>query len=107
MDGFQAGQIDMGYLGAAPALVKSIAQSINITVLAAANKEGSAINVLKSEYDAGHVTSIADLAGKENIEKGHLLEALSFKNLHRNYELWIWQQPVAKVKNYKKKFDIW
>lgn len=64
MDGFDGGQIDMGYLGAAPALVKSINQDIAITVLAAANLEGSAISVLKSEYDAGHVTSILDLEGK-------------------------------------------
>ena len=31
--------------------------------------------------------TIADLAGCEEIQKGHLLEALSYKNLHRNYEL--------------------
>jgi NitT/TauT family transport system substrate-binding protein len=64
MDGFQAGQIDMGYLGAAPALVKSINQGIGVTVLAAANSEGSSLEVLKSEYDAGHVTNITDLTGK-------------------------------------------
>ena len=64
MDGFLAGQIDMGYLGAAPALLKRINQDIMITILAAVNLEGSAIMVSKSEYDAGHVTSIADLAGK-------------------------------------------
>ncbi len=64
MDGFQGGQIDMGYLGAAPAIVKSINQEIAVTILAAVNVEGSAIAVLKSEYDAGHVTTVADLAGK-------------------------------------------
>jgi NitT/TauT family transport system substrate-binding protein len=64
MDGFQAGQIDMAYLGAAPALVKRLNQGIGVTILAAANLEGSAINVLKSEYDAGRITSIADLVGK-------------------------------------------
>lgn len=64
MDGFLAGQIDMGYLGAAPALLKAINQDIMITILAAVNLEGSAIMVLKSEYEAGHVTSVADLAGK-------------------------------------------
>ncbi len=31
--------------------------------------------------------TIADLAGKPGIEKSHLLEALSYKNLQRNYEL--------------------
>ena len=64
MDGFQSGQIDMGYLGVAPALIKSINAGINVTVLAAANSEGSSLEVLKSEYDAGHVTTMSDLAGK-------------------------------------------
>ena len=64
MDGFLAGQIDMGYLGAAPAMVKRINQDILVTILAAVNLEGSAIMVSKSEYDAGHVTTVADLAGK-------------------------------------------
>lgn len=64
MDGFLAGQLDMGYLGAAPALVKSVNQGIGVTVLAAANSEGSSLEVLKSEYDAGHVTNITDLVGK-------------------------------------------
>ncbi|MFW9976775.1 MAG: ABC transporter substrate-binding protein [Candidatus Thorarchaeota archaeon] len=70
MDGFQSGQIDMGYLGVAPALVKSINAGINITVLAQANAEGSSIEVLKSEYDAGHVTTVADLAGKTIFQPG-------------------------------------
>ncbi len=70
MDGFQSGQIDMGYLGVAPALVKSINAGINITVLAQANAEGSAIEVLKSEYDAGHVTTVADLEGKTIFQPG-------------------------------------
>jgi ABC-type nitrate/sulfonate/bicarbonate transport system substrate-binding protein len=47
MDGFLAGEIDMGYLGAAPALVKSINQDILITILAAVNMEGSALLVRK------------------------------------------------------------
>ncbi|MHA1480498.1 MAG: ABC transporter substrate-binding protein [Candidatus Thorarchaeota archaeon] len=64
MDGFFAGQIDMGYLGAAPALVKSINQETMITILAAVNLEGSAIMVDKTEFDEGRVTTIADLAGK-------------------------------------------
>ena len=70
MDGFLAGEIDMGYLGAAPALVKSINQDILITVLAAVNMEGSAIMVSKSEYDAGHVTTITDLVGKQVLHPG-------------------------------------
>lgn len=70
MDGFLAGQIDMGYLGAAPALLKRINQDIMITILASVNLEGSAIMVSKSEYDAGHVTTIADLAGKGVYQPG-------------------------------------
>ncbi len=70
MDGFLAGQIDMGYLGVAPALVKSINQGIGVTVLAAANSEGSSIEVLKSEYDAGHITNITDLVGKSIYHPG-------------------------------------
>jgi magnesium chelatase family protein len=31
--------------------------------------------------------TIADLANSEIIEKGHILEALSYKNLHRNYDV--------------------
>ncbi|MFW9795160.1 MAG: ABC transporter substrate-binding protein [Candidatus Thorarchaeota archaeon] len=64
MEGFLSGQIDMGYLGAAPALTKRLNQDIMVTILAAANMEGSAIMVQKNEYELGHVTSIADLAGK-------------------------------------------
>jgi len=64
MDGFLTGEIDMGYLGAAPALVKRINQDILVTILAAVNLEGSAIMVSKDEYDAGHVTTVADLLGK-------------------------------------------
>lgn len=64
MDGFLGGQIDMGYLGAAPALTKSINQDIGITLLAAVNLEGSAIMVHKGEYDAGRIADMSDLAGK-------------------------------------------
>ncbi|MFW9959983.1 MAG: ABC transporter substrate-binding protein [Candidatus Thorarchaeota archaeon] len=70
MDGFLAGQIDMGYLGAAPAMVKRINQDIMITILAAVNLEGSAIMVSKDEYDAGHVTTITDLVGKGVYQPG-------------------------------------
>ncbi len=70
MDGFQAGQIDMGYLGIAPALVKTINQGIGVTILAGVNSEGSSIEVLKSEYDSGMITSMANLAGKTIYEPG-------------------------------------
>jgi NitT/TauT family transport system substrate-binding protein len=64
MAGFQSGQIDMGYLGAAPALTKRLNEEIMVTILAAANMEGSAIMVDKTEYELGHVTSVANLTGK-------------------------------------------
>ncbi len=70
MDGFLAGEIDMGYLGVAPALVKGINQEIPVTVLAAVNMEGSSIMVSKSEYDAGHVTTIANLTNKGVLQPG-------------------------------------
>ena len=60
----------MGYLGVAPAMVKSINQEIGVTVLAAVNLEGSSIMVSKAEYDAGHVTTIADLVGKGVYQPG-------------------------------------
>jgi len=64
MNGFGGGQIQMGYLGAAPAMVKGINEEIAITILAAVNLEGSAITVKKSAYENGDVTEISDLAGK-------------------------------------------
>ncbi len=64
MNGFSGGQIQMGYLGAAPAMVKSINEGIDISILAAVNLEGSAISVTKSAYDDGDITEIADLQGK-------------------------------------------
>lgn len=70
MDGFLGGQIDMGYLGVAPAMVKRINQDILVTILAAVNLEGSAIMVSKEEFDTGHVTTIADLAGKGVYQPG-------------------------------------
>ncbi|MHA1653906.1 MAG: ABC transporter substrate-binding protein [Candidatus Thorarchaeota archaeon] len=70
MDGFLAGQIDMGYLGVAPALTKSINQNIEITILAAVNLEGSALMVSKTEYDAGNVRNVSDLVGKIILQPG-------------------------------------
>jgi NitT/TauT family transport system substrate-binding protein len=64
MDAFLGNEIDMGYLGAAPALTKRINQDIMVTVLAAANLEGSAIMVRKSDYDSGAITHVANLTGK-------------------------------------------
>ncbi len=70
MDGFLAEQIDMGYLGVAPALTKSINQGIDIKILAGANLEGSALMVHKGEYDAGHIRGIEDLVGKTVLHPG-------------------------------------
>ncbi|MHA2002758.1 MAG: ABC transporter substrate-binding protein [Candidatus Thorarchaeota archaeon] len=64
MDAFLGNEIDMGYLGAAPALTKRINQEILITILATANLEGSAIMVRKADYDSGAITHIANLTGK-------------------------------------------
>ncbi|MFX0044337.1 MAG: ABC transporter substrate-binding protein [Candidatus Hermodarchaeota archaeon] len=64
MDAFLGDEIDMGYLGAAPALTKRINQDIMVTVLAAANLEGSAIMVRKADFDSGSITHIANLTGK-------------------------------------------
>ncbi|MFW9886946.1 MAG: ABC transporter substrate-binding protein [Candidatus Thorarchaeota archaeon] len=64
MDAFLGNEIDMGYLGAAPALTKRINQDILITILASANLEGSAIMVRKADYDSGAITHIANLTGK-------------------------------------------
>jgi NitT/TauT family transport system substrate-binding protein len=64
MRGFQANQIDMGYLGAAPALTLGINSQIPVTILAAANFEGSALMVKKSLYDEGIITEVGDLVGK-------------------------------------------
>ncbi len=64
MDAFLGDEIDMGYLGAAPALTKRINQDIAVTILASANLEGSAIMVRKADYDSGSITHIANLTGK-------------------------------------------
>ncbi|MFW9802299.1 MAG: ABC transporter substrate-binding protein [Candidatus Thorarchaeota archaeon] len=64
MDAFLGNEIDMGYLGAAPALTKRINQEIMITILASANLEGSAIMGRKADYDSGAITHVANLTGK-------------------------------------------
>ncbi|MHA2378930.1 MAG: ABC transporter substrate-binding protein [Candidatus Thorarchaeota archaeon] len=64
MDAFLGDEIDMGYLGAAPALTKRINQDIMVTILATANLEGSAIMVRKADFDDGSITHVANLTGK-------------------------------------------
>ncbi|MDD1769713.1 MAG: ABC transporter substrate-binding protein [Methanomassiliicoccales archaeon] len=58
MGGFAAGVIDMGYLGAPPAILLKINAGTAIDIVALANAEGSAI-IAKSP-----ITSLADLVGK-------------------------------------------
>ncbi len=60
MDGFKAEEIDVGYLGTAPATIKHANLDIPIQILAQANNEGSAIVVGK---DKG-IKSVKDLKGK-------------------------------------------
>ncbi len=84
MDGFKAGEIDIGYLGIAPALIKRINADINITVISAVNVNGSAIIVGKNSQ----INSLQDLAGKNIAIPGYgtvqhflLLLALEKANL--------------------------
>jgi NitT/TauT family transport system substrate-binding protein len=58
MEGFKAGEIDVGYLGGAPATLKRVNEDIEIKIIAGANNEGSAIV-------ARDVDSLKDLTGKK------------------------------------------
>jgi len=59
MDNFKNGNVDIGYLGAPPAILKNINNpKVDATIVAQANTEGSALIVLPS------VHSLADLRGK-------------------------------------------
>lgn len=60
MEAFKAGAIDVGYLGIAPASFRAIKEDVNITIVAGANDEGSAI-IAKS---SSTINSVEDLAGK-------------------------------------------
>jgi len=60
VEGFKSGEIDMGYCGIAPALLRAINDNVQITVIAAANDEGSGLIV---NTDAG-VHTLSDLEGK-------------------------------------------
>ena len=57
MSGFMGGVIDMGYVGAAPALLFHINTGVEVRLLAGVNLEGSAIVV------ASHINSLEDLVG--------------------------------------------
>lgn len=58
MDGFAANEIDIGYLGIAPAIIKSTNAKIPIKILAQVNNEGSAI------ISSKNITSLEQLKGK-------------------------------------------
>lgn len=59
MDNFKNGNVDIGYLGAPPAILKNINNpKVDATIIAQVNTEGSALIVLPS------VHSLADLRGK-------------------------------------------
>ncbi len=58
MEGFRLGEIDVGYLGSAPATLKRINDNVKIRIIAGVNNEGSAIV-------ARDANSIKDLAGKK------------------------------------------
>lgn len=60
MQAFASKDIDMGYLGGAPAILKRINDNIPIELIAGANNEGSGLVV---KNDSG-INSISDLAGK-------------------------------------------
>ncbi len=60
MEGFKNGDIDVGYLGGAPATLKRINDDTKIRIIAGVNNEGSAIVVGK---DSG-IDSLSDLKGK-------------------------------------------
>ncbi|HYC19625.1 MAG TPA: ABC transporter substrate-binding protein [Candidatus Bathyarchaeia archaeon] len=60
VEGFKSGEIEMGYCGLAPALLRGVNDGIPMTVIAAVNNEGSALIV---NPKAG-IDSLSDLAGK-------------------------------------------
>ena len=58
MEGFKLGEIDIGYLGSAPATLKRVNDDVPIRIIAGVNNEGSAIV-------ARDASSIKQLAGKK------------------------------------------
>ena len=61
MDGFAGSDIDAGYLGAAPLLLKGTVAQVPVVVLAGVNEEGSCIAVRTD----GPIKEVTDLAGRE------------------------------------------
>jgi len=60
MAGFKNGEVDVGYLGAPPAILKRLNEAIGTTIVAQANIEGSGLVVSASS----DVESLHDLVGK-------------------------------------------
>jgi NitT/TauT family transport system substrate-binding protein len=58
MEAFKANEIDVAYLGGAPATLRRINDGIGVTIIAGANNEGSAIVVRQD------ISSVEDLKGK-------------------------------------------
>ncbi|MCJ2533379.1 MAG: ABC transporter substrate-binding protein [Candidatus Thermoplasmatota archaeon] len=60
MDAFVAGHVDIGYLGAPPAILKKLNVDADTTIIAQVNSEGSAIVIATGSQ----ISSLADLSGK-------------------------------------------
>lgn len=60
MEAFKAGEVDVAYLGGAPATLKRVNDDVRIKILAGVNKEGSALVVRAG----GGVARVTDLAGR-------------------------------------------
>ena len=60
MDNFAAGYVDIGYLGAPPALIKHIKVGVDVVIVAQANIEGSGL-VVKVGSD---INGLEDLVNK-------------------------------------------
>ncbi len=59
VQGFLSGEIEMGYCGMAPAMLKKINDGIQTTVIASVNSEGSALVVSPT----ANITTLSDLEG--------------------------------------------
>lgn len=65
MDHFAAGDVDMGMLGAPPAITKHLNAGVNTVIVGQVNEIGSALVVAKN------VNSLSDLVGKTVATPGH------------------------------------
>lgn len=67
MSGFAAGDLDMGYVGIAPATTAVANKTARVIALAQVNTEGSAIVVRKDDK----IENVSDLTGKTVVVPGH------------------------------------